>query len=177
MYASLIPIFGILYALADRFSGGGLGWERLKHDGGGFLRGRPLYYAFLGLLIPSVAANYLIPHGELFLYGLSAWVVWRSPGWHFLGGTLNPKTPRELFGTFLRHFVFIMPVYIWLMADTNIVWWAPVIAMTAWAAASAASAYFVSYNQEDGSDLNYAVELTRGTLYGSFLGLLYPYMS
>lgn len=177
MYALLIPIFGILYSLADRFSGGGLGWERLKHDGGGFLHGRPLYYAFLGLLIPSVAANYLIPHGELFLYGLSAWAVWRSPGWHFLGGTLNPKTTKELFGTFLRHFVFVMPVYIWLMADTNIVWWAPVITMGVWAATSATIAYIASCSQEDDVDLNNVVELTRGAVYGVFLGLLYPFMS
>lgn len=93
MTASLVVLI-LLFAVADRFSGGGLGWTRLG------LRGRPLWYAgpIAGLLTTLVAG------WQIGLIAGLTFMIWRSPGWK-LGsrGGLAPQTSFDVAALALRH--------------------------------------------------------------------------
>ena len=88
----LVSMLG--FALADRWCGGGLGWEKLAHDHGGPLRGRPSYY----VIIPLLALGYFLG-GHMGLELALAWLIYRA-ALGFPDDTLNGK---RLFATLLRH--------------------------------------------------------------------------
>lgn len=164
----LIIVFAILYGWSDRFSGGGFGWEKLKWDGGGFLRGRPLYYATLVLLIAFGVLGHFM--GNLYLTLLPLpWIIWRSPGWKILGGRIDPRGAKEIFGTFCRH-LLIVPFYGmavvngWLNIEV-------VYAATIWAAIATLLACYNASQYDKGRDANALVETLRGAIFGALLAV------
>lgn len=68
--ALLLGINVIFYSLANRFSGGGLGWKSS-------FRGRPIYYAGLAAII----LGWFTAGWEGALAGLT-FLLWRIPGWY-----------------------------------------------------------------------------------------------
>ncbi len=85
----LIP----LYALADRFAGGG--WPALDAK----LPGRA---AFWGALV-CAGLGYLVA-GLLGPLAAVAWLIYRTPPWRIFGGSTTPR-PGEIVGTFGRHLI------------------------------------------------------------------------
>lgn len=65
-----LALLTLFYALANRFSGGGLGWRST-------FRGRPIYYAGLAAM---VVGWFLMGWTGVFA-GL-VFLVWRLPGWY-----------------------------------------------------------------------------------------------
>jgi hypothetical protein len=124
-------------------------------------------------VLASVA--FLASFGYLLGWPILAWatlpvafLIWRTPGWKTLGGSLAPTTKSEVFGTFCRHLLalaFVLPAY---YAGVNIV--GVVIAMVAFAIAAT---YLAVGNAKDfakGEDHNAVVEVFRGFYLGFLLG-------
>lgn len=101
----LIPLFAVL----NRFSGGGVFWDRLSRDHGGFLRGRPIYYSFVVLAF-CLTPLYGWPG---FLLALS-FLLWRLPGWYGSHdmGSYGHTTGRDFLVMFARGFV-AFPVFLY----------------------------------------------------------------
>lgn len=91
-------LLALLFALDDRWCGGGLGWKRLAHDHGGPLRGRPSYYS----AIPVAVLAYLIG-GPFALVMTIAWKVYRSA----FGFPDDTITGRDLRATWLHHAIIV----------------------------------------------------------------------
>lgn len=89
----LIP----LYALADRFAGGG--WPALDDR----LPGRA---AFWGALV-CAGVGFLVAGLFGALCGLG-WLIYRTIPWKAFGGSLAPVGGREIAGTFVRHLVAVV---------------------------------------------------------------------
>lgn len=165
----LVATLSVAYAAADRFSGGGLGWEKLKHDGGGFLRGRPIYYA-----IPLLAGvTYLAdPHNTWLWLGLLAWALWRLPGWKLFGGRMDPKTTSELAGTYVRHSVVFLALVATLAVNGKMsILDGTGIAIVYPMVATGLGVYLRWFKDHDGHDVNWVVEVARGTVFGTILAL------
>lgn len=94
----LVPLV-LVYAAADRFAGGGA--PRLDAK----LPGRA---AFWGALVAALLGWFLL--GRYGVLCAGAWLIWRTPAWDVFGGSMTPKTSGQIAGTFLRHFVLIVPL-------------------------------------------------------------------
>lgn len=98
-----------------------------------------------------------------------AFLIWRTPGWKTLGGSLAPRTKSEVFGTFCRHLLalaFIIPAY---YAGINIV--GVVVTMVAFAVMATYLAALNAKWFDKGEDHNAVVEVFRGLHLGLFLSL------
>ena len=98
-----------------------------------------------------------------------AFLVWRTPGWKTLGGSLAPRNKSEVFGTFCRHMLaiaFILPAY---YAGVNIVGVA--IAMFGFAVSATYLAVLNAKWFDKGEDHNAVVEVFRGFYLGFLLGV------
>ena len=85
----LIPLF----ACADRFCGGGLGWRPS-------FKGRPLYYT------APVLLACLFPF-HLDWIGI-AFILWRAPGWGIVfKASINPSNMLGWLGLFNRHYFLV----------------------------------------------------------------------
>ena len=97
-----------LYVWANHFAGGGFGWSQLRHDRGGFLRGRPLWYAavvaFL-LALPFWGWAYSLACAGSFL-------IWRTLGWYNAidAGTNTENWKRDFLVMGARS-VLLFPVF------------------------------------------------------------------
>jgi uncharacterized protein YfiM (DUF2279 family) len=122
MIASL-AIGALAGALLNRFAGGGLGWERLAHDHGGPVRGRPIYYVALALALT------LTP-----LYGLAGLacaanvLLWRLPGWYGAidAGTHEHSRARD-FAVMAARGLVAAPFFAWAAGDMDAKW--PLLAL------------------------------------------------
>lgn len=147
-----------MYLVADRWSGGGFGWDRLTHDHGGPLRGRPLAYAGLALLIILSLINWR--YGVLSL----SFVWWRAFGWKDTGGSMTPHTAEETFRLFLRHMYAAVALPLAYYLGLN--WKIGLITLPLWAAAAALLGYWLAKGYDKGVDRNPIVESGRGALFG-----------
>ena len=110
-------------ALLNRFAGGGLGWERLAHDHGGPVRGRPIYYVALALALA------LTP-----LYGLAGLacaanvLLWRLPGWYGAidAGTHEHTRARD-FAVMAARGLVAVPFFAWAAGALDSIW--PLLAL------------------------------------------------
>lgn len=154
MTASLVVLI-LLFALADRFSGGGLGWPNLK------LSGRPLWYAgpIAGVLTTLVAG------WQIGLIAAMTFMIWRSPGWK-LGsrGGLAPQTTLDVAALAVRHGLAGVLLPMAVMAGLD-----------AYAALKGLAVFVVGatligavYGQcvKRGSDIGHLAEIFRGALFG-----------
>lgn len=143
----LIPVFAIF----DRWCGGGLGWKPT-------FKGRPIYYVIL--LIPL-----------FFLFGwqygvmLLGWCIWREPKWKLFGGSLAPTTKREIAGTFARH-LLILPVIFVCLTFPLVAWLWTFIVLVGWAGLATYLAVENAVYSKLGVDINDFIELCRGALFG-----------
>lgn len=160
MTASLVVLI-LLYALADRFSGGGLGWPKLG------LRGRPLWYAgpIAGLLTTLVAG------WQIGLIASLSFMIWRSPGWK-LGsrGGLAPQTSLDVATLAVRHGLAGVLLPMAVMAGLNAYAALKGIAVFIGGATLIGAVYGQSVKR--GSDIGYLAELFRGALFGFLIWTL-----
>ena len=155
----LIP----LYALSDRFVGGGAP----KLDD--MLPGRSAFWAALA----CAAAGWFTLGGAGAFWAL-VWLVWRTPAWKVVpGASMTPDGSSEILATFARHAV--IPLVGGLLVSTwfgwNLLWsLAPMGAFAV--AATALAAWYggeVRHAAKYGGDIesrNAFVELARGAAFG-----------
>ena len=143
----LIPIF----AMFDRWCGGGLGWKPT-------FRGRPIYYVIL--LIPL----FFVINWQLGVM-LTGWCIWREPKWSLFGGSLAPTTKREVIGTFARH-LLILPVILICLTFSLSAWLWTLAILVVWAALATYLAIENAVYAKTGVDVNASIELLRGALFG-----------
>lgn len=107
----------ILFAWADRFIGGGFGWEKWGRDNGGPLRGGPAPYAMLALF----PACWFIGGAPLLCAAISWMAYRRAFGWS-LGGSsaMTPVSGKDHVVAFVRHgFVAIFMALFWVVGEAN----------------------------------------------------------
>jgi hypothetical protein len=151
-----------LYALADRFAGGGAP----KVDDA--LPGRAALWGFLAC---ALGGYFLVGWGGVAV--AVAWFAWRTPPWKLIpGGSITPVAAEEIAATYLRH-ALVAPLVALMAAMTD---HAIVPAMgiyLLWAfMATGLAAYYGRYKADAeagdpvGADPNWWIELTRGALFG-----------
>lgn len=154
-----------LFIFADRFSGGGFFWDKLGHDGGGPLRGRPVAYAFV---LAALILFLLTKQWEAATLAVG-FAVWRWPGWKINDkGGIDPKTSEDALWLFVRHLlavVIVIPAHFALGWELNIgLFLVPVL--------FAAVATALGVLQGAGKINNGATEMLRGAAFGAMVGYL-----
>lgn len=154
-----------LFVFADRFAGGGFYWDKLSHDAGGPLRGRPVAYAF----VISAIGLWLITkdwHAATLALGFA---VWRWPGWKINGrGGIDPTNVTDAFYLFVRHLlvlVIVIPAHYLLGHDWDFGLFAPPILF------AVAGTWLGVLNGAKTLD-NGPVEMIRGGFFGAMVGSL-----
>lgn len=164
-------VLALVYALADRFAGGG--WPALDAK----LPGRG---AFWGAVLASGVSAFTThgmfhdPHRTLqaALLGLS-WLAYRTPPWKVIpGGSTTPVGAAEGAATFARHLlaaIAVFPTVIWAGGDVKIA----LIVMAVYAAiATGLALHYGAWKTkatktgDTSGDPNPAIELTRGLFFG-----------
>jgi hypothetical protein len=138
---------------ADRI----IGW-------GAFGRTKPIIASALAL--GGIAYGLHLPPVACVTFPI-AFLVWRTPGWNVLGGSINPA-PHQAFGTFLRHALslgFIFPAY-WAHLSVLVTG----SCMLCFAALATALAV---WNYENKAHANQTIETLRGLGLGVFLALAF----
>lgn len=130
-----------LFAWADRYCGGGLGWRAS-------FPGRPIYWCAHWILLAGLLLGCLIP--------AAVWLLWRWPSWK--PGKMDPRTPEDLVLTFARHAV------VWLAAPWA--WW-----LLLFPAAATALGYWMAVERGKGRDRTAVVEIARGAAFGLLVSL------
>lgn len=153
----LIP----LYALADRFAGGG--WPALDAR----LPGRGVFWAALVL----AGAGWFLagPFGAM---SALAWFIWRTPAWGVFGGSMAAQTVRETVGILARHLIAVPVLALaayWSGLDVGIA------ALLGAAFAALATSFSAALGEgvrravamgEPLGNQNTSLELGRGALFG-----------
>lgn len=157
MIASLIILI-LIFAFADRFAGGGLGWPKLS------LRGRPLWYAgpLAGALVwmtagPLVAA-----------VAFGAFMIWRGPGWKVFGrGGIAPQSWPDIAALALRHSLasVALPLAAWVGLDP----YKAVSGLVCFILGATLIGIIYSASVEKGRDIGAWSEIARGALFGAFV--------
>lgn len=141
----------LLYAWADRFAGGGLGWKSTY-------RGRPVWYAGVVVLLASslfIKGGWIVP---------LAWLVWRLPAWGFLGGSITPSTPTQIGSTFARHGLILLLVPLaWLGGMNATVALICAVLFMLWATLLG---WLNGSYARSGHDINGSMEIFRGAGFG-----------
>jgi hypothetical protein len=151
----LVAAFAGAFAVVDRFTGGGLGWEKLTKDHGGPLGGRGIYYAALPLGLFAYAFG-----GLPALWGAIIWGIYRA-SFGFPTGTL---TGRNIPRTIMRHAIVLAPMFF-----LNRHFGQPLIALAPLAVYVGVAVYLADWNGDEaakGEDINGTVELLRGAFFG-----------
>ncbi len=157
-------LFVLLFLFADRFSGGGLGWSHLSHDGGGPLRGRGIgYAAVLAMAVLTLTVGWKIGLLSALTFG-----IWRSPAWKIAGkGGFTPRTTVDSIVYFVRNMLAggaVVSAY-WLGRD----WRVALVAVVAFAVLSVLLGRYNAHQTDKGRDVNGLVEMVRGGLFGTML--------
>lgn len=99
----ILLLLAAVYGWANRFAGGGFGWEKLAHDHGGPLRGHSTLWAGLGaVLVSTLIGVALLPHLTAPLGMLAfGWALCRAID--FPKDTATPDTLGEIALAFGRH--------------------------------------------------------------------------
>lgn len=158
----LIP----LYALADRFAGGG--WPALDAR----LPGRAAFWAAL-----ACAGIGFLLLGRFGALCALAWFIWRTPGWKVFGGSMAPRGAGEIVGLALRHLIatpcIVLAAY-WSGGDLL---FAAAAGVAFACVATALGVYLGSEVAQAGREgvplgnQNTVVELARGAAFGAAIGL------
>lgn len=155
----LIPLF----MWADRFIGGGYGWEKLGYDNGGPLRGGPALYA----LLPLALAAYWVG-GWPFVTIVAAWGYWRrGMGWKLSGHSAMTPQWADIPYALVRH-SFIAPILA-LASLVNPTLWPYVGLGISHAAVSTALAWRLT----KGEITNHQLEPARGFIFGFLLVIIH----
>lgn len=156
-----LALFVILYALADRYAGGGWPWLDAR------LPGRAALWA--GLL--AAVASYFLA-GWVAVALAVAWGVHRTLPFRLFGGSAAPESAGEIGGTFLRYAILAVPVGLIAAAFGLSAFWAILVALcfalvatflAMWYGGAVARAR--ARRAPIGSE-NTAVELIRGAAWG-----------
>lgn len=143
------------FSAADRFNGGGLGWDRLTKDHGGPLPGRGIYY----VAIPLALLCFAIGGWP----GVSLGAVW---GFYraALGFPTGTLTGRDIEATILRHALLWPFVFVVLAFFALSVW--AVVPFMVYTGAAVCLAKWNGDAAKGGKDINAEVEPLRGAAYG-----------
>lgn len=147
----LVACLALVCAVDDRL----IGW-------GGFGRTKPVIGTALALAGLAYVAG--LPPVAVGTFPI-AFMIWRTPDWHLLGGSINPA-PSKAFGTFARHLLtlaFLLPAY-W--AGVSVAWTAVCMAVFAVVATMLAL-----WNYEKQGHPNAWVETLRGLALGLLLAV------
>lgn len=151
-------LLAILFAIADRFAGGD--YAKRLH-----IPIRAVAVSVLALMVVLA-----IGHPKWALVAL-AWGAWRWPGWRMVpGAKIDPRTPAELKGYFLRHLFALALVPVALLLGWGFL--APLAAMVAFAVVATLLGRVLAFYADRGRDVNVYVELARGATYGLLLGMV-----
>ena len=109
-----------------------------------------------------------------------AFLIWRTPGWKTLGGSLDPRTPNELIGTFYRHMMavaFIVPLYyagIIVTGDSKFDLFVALGAIVGFASFATLYGNLLAkaYDETPPRDINRFIEFIRGVTLGVWLSLI-----
>jgi len=159
----------VLFACADRFIGGGLGWRKVGYDHGGPLRAGPAPYA-LAVLLP---ACWFIG-GFPLLTTAFAWGVYRRAfGWRLAGASaMTPTGTRETIIAFIRHsFAAILMALFWIFGHANGFGPLGSLQLTAAGFAFAAVATYLATQYAKGEIANSRLEPIRGAAFGSLIAI------
>ena len=159
----------ILFACADRFIGGGLGWKTVGYDHGGPLRAGPAPYA-LAVLLP---ACWLIG-GFPLLTAAFAWGVYRRAfGWKLAGASaMTPVGAGEIAIAFIRHsFAALLMALFWIFGAANHVGPLGSLQLVIAGFAFAAVATFLAAKYAKGDIRNSQLEPIRGAAFGALIAL------
>lgn len=167
---TLLFLSVLLFAWADRFSGGGFGWDRLAHANGGPLRGRGIGYSMIliALVLGIVTGDWknalwVLPFG-----------IWRSPAWKIGGkGGIAPVTQEDRVMLFVRHMLAaaVLPFAYWL--DGN--WYVGLATVPAFALGATLLGVHLRRETDRGRDANNLVEIVRGGLFGLMMWSVMPH--
>lgn len=167
MFTAPLILLVVLFAIADRFAGGGFGWNQLAHDHGGPLRGRPIYYSALAMMIASVA---IMHHASALGFGM-AFLLWRLPGWDIgLHDGLTPKTGEDFVFAIIRHLLALIVVPFAMLMGHD--WKIAAQAATAFAVIAAMLGMVNGSFAKKGKDINYMIETARGAVFGLMVVLI-----
>lgn len=157
-------IFTLLFLFADRFSGGGFGWDKLAHANGGPLRGRGIGYAMiLALLVIGLTVGWKAGAVAAVAFG-----IWRSPAWKIAGkGGITPRSKADMAAYFVRHMLAAVAIPLAYAAGLN--WQAGLVTVPIFAALSVALGRWHAIETDKGRDTNGTVEMVRGGLFGAML--------
>lgn len=158
--ASLI-ILALIFALADRFAGGGFGWTKLG------LRGRPLWYAgpVAGLLTTLVAG------WQVGLIAALSFMIWRGPGWRIGGkGGLAPQTVTDSAFLALRHALAGVLLPMALMAGLDA--YAALTGLLGFIVGATLLGRAYGESVRRGQDVGGSIEVVRGILFGGMIWTL-----
>lgn len=156
----LIPLF----AFADRFTGGGFGWNKLAHDHGGPLHGRGAYYA-----VPlAIGVCYAMGGLHLAAFGL-IWGLYRA-ALGFWTGTLDGKNVPL---TLTRHLLLVPAVLaVAVLWHRDLAMALPFVGYGLMATILAVEMGNKAWDTERPQDINGTVEITRGALFGLTLVII-----
>lgn len=169
----------LVYAPADRFCGGGLGWSILGSDNGGPLPGRPVWY-----ITPIVL---VITASLVLLMGLSPWLGVLTAGSWLLYRALLPwklgdssaMTPklrfRDLLWSLFRHGLAFYPPALWMLGTNQIYKCVGLLgAGLVYAALRTGLGLMLSEQRHTTDyDPNAGTELASGAIYGLIAGMLF----
>jgi hypothetical protein len=150
---------------ADRFNGGGFGWDKLTVNHGGPLHGRGIYYC-----LPALGIAYLI-WGWLGFATFAVWFVYRG-AFGFGKGTLAP-TGHDVIRTLFRHLIPI-PAMLLINVGFHVPMWTLVIYGVYAVAATFFAMQFAKALTKpipEGYDPNDTCEKQRGFAYGVAVAL------
>lgn len=149
----------ILVSWADRFSGGGAGWDPKWP-------GKPLWYATLAMFpYAYLSGNWWMP---------LSFFIWRTPAWRILGsvGGMTPTNLKDTLLLAIRHsLIFIaLPLYFFsghTISQTLLL----LCLLSIWVGGSAFLAAIMG-SDENPSSVNGLVELARGWILGFIFGII-----
>ena len=102
--ALLIALFG----WANRFAGGGYGWQKLAHDHGGPLRGAGAFWAGLGAALGSTAIGFGLSPTLALPMGLIGFLWGAARSIPFINDSATPDTIDEVAAAFGRFAVLAL---------------------------------------------------------------------
>jgi hypothetical protein len=164
--AVILLLFVVLFAWADRFSGGGAGWSRLSRDGGGPLPGHGTLYAGA-----AVVAVVLLLHGLFAALVALIWALARSEPWDEFGrSAITPEGVSGKLWAFVRHSYVLLglgPILLFWFADGRLP--PTIIPLLAYPVLATALAVRQTDAVLGGRDITAQTELTRGAAFGLLL--------
>lgn len=164
-----VLLFLVLYGWADRFSGGGFGWDRLSRDGGGPLRGHGVFYAGIVLLL----SGYLLAGWWGLGFGL-AWSIARSMPWRVAGRSAMTPNKKDIPYALFRHSYAVILLWgagfaAWVNGEAG----PPLMpVLVLYPILSTMLARYYAERVRWGEDIGARIEIFRGAIFGLLTGVI-----